>query len=173
MTSREKQSPSLMDQYNTLKRRHGDAVLLCRVGDFYEAFNEDAELISRVLGIALTGRDKDKNGNRVPMSGVPHHSLDSHLYKLVKAGYKVAICEQMEDAKKAKGLVKRDVVRVVTPGTVTDLNVLDQKANNYLCAIHYQKRSSNSAMLKFIPSKSMIRTVATYSTKPLRSISLV
>lgn len=142
MTSREKQSPSLMDQYNTLKRRHGDAVLLCRVGDFYEAFNEDAELISRVLGIALTGRDKDKNGNRVPMSGVPHHSLDSHLYKLVKAGYKVAICEQMEDAKKAKGLVKRDVVRVVTPGTVTDLNVLDQKANNYLCAIHYQKRSS-------------------------------
>ena len=132
-----------MDQYNELKHQYADAILLCRVGDFYEAFNQDAELISRVLGIALTGRDKDKSGNRIPMSGVPHHALNGHLYKLVAAGHKVAICEQMEDAKKAKGIVKRDVVRVVTPGTVTDLDALDQKANNYLCAIYTPKRSQN------------------------------
>ena len=130
-----------MGQYNELKRQYADAILLCRVGDFYEAFNQDAELISRVLGIALTGRDKDKRGDRVPMAGVPHHALNSHLYKLVDAGHKVAICEQMEDAKKVKGIVKRDVVRVVTPGTVTDLDVLNQKANNYLCAIYLPNRS--------------------------------
>ncbi|MEE2619105.1 MAG: DNA mismatch repair protein MutS, partial [Candidatus Poribacteria bacterium] len=115
-----------MQQYNRVKNQYSDTIVLCRVGDFYEAFGEDAETISRVLEIALTARDKNTSGTPIPMAGVPHHSLDSYLYKLVKEGHKVAIVEQMEDAKQAKGLVKRDVVRIVTPGTVTDSSALDQ-----------------------------------------------
>ncbi|MCZ6677408.1 MAG: DNA mismatch repair protein MutS [Candidatus Poribacteria bacterium] len=126
----------LMTQYKRLKNQHPDAILLCRVGDFYEAFYEDAELISRVLEITLTSRDKDSQGGSIPMAGVPHHALDSYLYKLVKAGYKVAVSEQMEDPKLAKGLVERDIVRIVTPGTLTDPKALDQKVNNYLIAIY-------------------------------------
>ena len=113
-----------MEQYQRLKDQHADAILLCRVGDFYEAFYDDAELISRALEITLTSRDKDSQGGPIPMAGVPHHALDSYLYKLVMAGHKVAISEQMEDPKAAKGIVKRDVVRVVTPGTLTDPKAL-------------------------------------------------
>ena len=125
-----------MEQYQRLKDQHADAILLCRVGDFYEAFYDDAELISRALEITLTSRDKDSQGGPIPMAGVPHHALDSYLYKLVMAGHKVAISEQMEDPKAAKGIVKRDVVRVVTPGTLTDPKALEQKANNYLISIY-------------------------------------
>lgn len=131
-----KKKSSLMQQYNRVKNQYSDTIVLCRVGDFYEAFGEDAETISRVLEIALTARDKNTSGTPIPMAGVPHHSLDSYLYKLVKEGHKVAIVEQMEDAKQAKGLVKRDVVRIVTPGTVTDSSALDQKSNNYLISAH-------------------------------------
>ena len=132
----------LMEQYKRIKAQHPDAILICRVGDFYEAFYDDAELISRVLEITLTSRDKDNQGGAIPMAGVPHHALDSYLYKLVKAGNKVAILEQVEDAKKAKEesrLVKRDLVRIVTPGTLTDPKALDQKLNNYLVAIYVLK----------------------------------
>ena len=124
----------LMDQYKRLKNQYHDAILLCRVGDFYEAFFEDAELIARELEIVLTSRDKDK---ATPMAGIPHHALDSYLYKLVRAGHKVAILEQVEDAKNvpAGELVKRDIVRIVTPGTLTDPKVLDQRMNNYLLAV--------------------------------------
>lgn len=124
----------LMAQYKRLKNQYRDSVLLCRVGDFYEAFFEDAELIARELEIVLTSRDKDK---ATPMAGIPHHALDSYLYKLVKAGHKVAILEQIEDAKNvpAGELVKRDIVRIVTPGTLTDPKVLDQRVNNYLIAV--------------------------------------
>ena len=99
MARKPKLSP-LMEQYRQLKNQHPDSILLCRVGDFYEAFYDDAELIARVLEIALTSRDKDSAGGAIPMAGVPHHALDSYLYKLVNSGYKVAILEQVEDAKK-------------------------------------------------------------------------
>ena len=137
--AKDTQLSPLMGQYKRLKDQHSDAILMCRVGDFYEAFYDDAELISRVLEITLTARDKDSQGGPIPMAGVPHHALDSYLYKLVTAGYKVAISEQMEDPKVAKGIVKRDIVRIVTPGTLTDPEALEQKANNYLVAIYRLK----------------------------------
>ena len=142
--ARSKQSDlSLMELYKHVKKQHGDAILLCRVGDFYEAFFEDAELIARLLEIALTARShKNQTSAPPPMAGIPHHALDSYLYKLVKAGHKVAILEQTEDAKLARDenrLVKRDVVRIVTPGTVTDPKVLEHKVNNYIVSIYPHK----------------------------------
>ncbi len=135
--------PSLMELYKQIKKQHEDAILLCRVGDFYEAFFEDAELIARLLEIALTTRShKNQKTPPPPMAGIPHHALDSYLYKLVKAGHKIAILEQTEDAKIARNenrLVKRDVVRIVTPGTVTDPKVLEHKQNNYLISIYLNK----------------------------------
>ena len=141
---RTKQSElSMMELYKQVKKQHEDAILLCRVGDFYEAFFEDAELISRLLEIALTSRShKNQKTPPPPMAGIPHHALDSYLYKLVKAGHKVAILDQTEDAKVAREenrLVKRDVVRIVTPGTVTDPKALEHKTNNYLLSIYHQK----------------------------------
>ena len=142
--ARSKQSDlSLMELYKQVKKQHGDAILLCRVGDFYEAFFEDAETIARLLEIALTARShKNQKGASPPMAGIPHHALDSYLYKLVKAGHKVAILDQTEDAKLARDenrLVKRDVVRIVTPGTVTDPKVLEHKVNNYILSIYLNK----------------------------------
>ncbi len=124
----------LMRQYHNIKRQHPDAILFFRMGDFYETFYEDAKIASRVLSIALTSRDKDR-GQPVPLAGFPHHAIDTYLAKFIKAGYKVAICEQVEDPKKAKGIVKREIIKVVTPGTVTETNILDQKSNNFLVAI--------------------------------------
>ncbi len=145
--SRLKQSePSLMEIYKQVKKQNEDAILLCRVGDFYEAFFEDAELISRLLEITLTARShKNQKEPSPPMAGIPHHALDSYLYKLVKAGHKVAILEQVEDAKKAREenrLVKRDIVRIVTPGTVTDPKALEQKINNYLISIYLNNKDT-------------------------------
>ena len=142
--ARSKQSDlSLMELYKHIKKQHEDAILLCRVGDFYEAFFEDAELIARLLEIALTARShKNQKSPPPPMAGIPHHALDSYLYKLVKAGHKVAILEQTEDAQLARDenrLVKRDVVRIVTPGTVTDPKVLEHKVNNYIISIYLDK----------------------------------
>ena len=134
---------SMMELYKQVKKQHEDAILLCRVGDFYEAFFEDAELIARLLEITLTARShKNQKSASPPMAGIPHHALDSYLYKLVKAGHKVAILEQTEDAKLARDenrLVKRDVVRIVTPGTVTDPKILEHKQNNYLISIYLNK----------------------------------
>jgi len=136
-----KKKSTLMEQYNKMKEEHPDAIMFCRVGDFYETFYEDAEIASRVLDITLTSRDKNSETGPVPLAGVPYHAIDSYLYKMVKAGYKVAICEQVEDPKLAKGLVKREVIRVITPGTVIDPKALERKANNYLAAINRtQKR---------------------------------
>ena len=110
-----------MRQYHEQKARAGDAILLFRMGDFYETFYEDARIAARVLGIALTSRSKDKGTDApIPLAGIPYHALDAYLRKLVAAGYKVAISEQLEDAKQAKGVVKRDIVRIVTAGTLTD-----------------------------------------------------
>lgn len=129
----------LMDQYFGMKEECGDAVLLFRMGDFYETFGGDAEITARVLNITLTSRQKDKEGNRIPLAGIPYHALDAYLPKLVGAGYKVAICEQVEDPKKAKGLVKRKIIRIITPGTIIEPSMLDEGSNNYLASVVEEK----------------------------------
>lgn len=129
----EKLTPMLR-QYVLLKGERPDVVLLMRVGDFYEAYGEDAETIARELNITLTGREIQGLENRFPMAGVPFHALDRYLARLVRLGFKVAICDQVEDPKQAKGLVKRRVTRVVTPGTLVEDSLLDAKSNNYLVA---------------------------------------
>lgn len=135
----------LMEQYFRIKDSHRDCLLLFRLGDFYEMFGEDALIGSRELGIALTTRDKGKK-EKIPLCGVPWHALDSYLPKLLNKGYKVAICEQLEDPKLAKGLVHRDVVRIVTPGTVLESSALDSRSNSYLMAI---ARSGDNYGLSF------------------------
>ena len=124
----------MLKQYLEIKERYQDCILFYRMGDFYEMFYEDAEKASRLLEITLTTRDRKKE-NPVPMCGVPFHAADSYITRLVRAGHKVAICEQIEDPKKAKGIVKRDVVRVVTPGLISLSGGLDAKENNYLASI--------------------------------------
>ena len=121
-------------QYLKIKSEHPDAILLFRMGDFYETFDADAELAAKDLEITLTSRSMGK-GLRVPMAGVPANSLDNYLARLIKKGYKVAICEQTSDPAASKGLVDREVVRVITPGTVLESSILDQKTNNYLAAV--------------------------------------
>ncbi|UCE80519.1 MAG: DNA mismatch repair protein MutS [Methanobacteriota archaeon] len=124
----------MMNQYFRIKEQHRDSLLLFRLGDFYEMFGEDAVIGSRELEITLTTRDKGKK-EKIPLCGVPWHALDSYLTKLLNKGYKVAICEQLEDSKNAKGLVDRGVVRIVTPGTVIEGSALDSRSNNYLMAL--------------------------------------
>ncbi len=121
-------------QYLQLKRRYSDAILLFRMGDFYEAFDDDAKTISAELDIVLTGRDASR-GQRIPMAGVPYHALDPYLAKLVKKGYRVAVCEQISDPRASKGLVDRDVTRIVTPGTIVESAMLEEKRNNFLAAL--------------------------------------
>lgn len=128
-------STPLMSQYQKIKARYGDCVLLFRVGDFYETFYEDAVDVSRILNIALTTRDK-KKPNPVPLAGVPFHAAENYIARLLAAGRKVAVCEQVEDAAEAKGLVKRDVVEVLTPGTALSSQLLESREHNYLLSIH-------------------------------------
>jgi len=128
----------MMRQYLEIKEQYKDCILLFRLGDFYEMFFDDAQTASRELEITLTGRDCGLE-ERAPMCGVPFHSIDAYISKLINRGYKVAICEQVEDPALAKGIVKRDVIRVVTPGTVTDSSMLDERKNNYLLCIYRKK----------------------------------
>ena len=123
----------MMRQYNEIKRQHKDALLFFRMGDFYELFFEDAKLASKVLGITLTSRSKGESA--IPMAGVPHHAAESYIRKLIKAGHKVAICDQLQDPDEAQGIVDRGVTRIITPGTVTEDTLLEDKSNNYLMAI--------------------------------------
>ena len=127
-------STPLMQQYAQVKSRYPDTILLFRMGDFFETFDEDAKVTARVLGITLTRRGNGASGE-TPLAGFPHHALEAYLPKLLKAGHRVAICEQLEDPKLAKGIVKRDVIEVVTPGVSFSDKVLDQKRNNFLTAI--------------------------------------
>lgn len=124
----------MLKQYYTLKEQYPGTILLMQVGDFYEAYGEDAETFSRDAEIVLTSRDAGKHG-RLPMAGVPHHALDQYLRPLVAKGHRVAVCEQMEDPKKAQGLVKRDVTRVISSGTILDPQMLDTRSHNYLAAL--------------------------------------
>lgn len=127
----------MLKQYYTVKEEVGDAFLFFRLGDFYEMFGEDAELASRLLEITLTSREAGRN-RRIPMCGVPYHSADKYIVRLVKKGYSVAICEQVEDSDVAKGLVRREIVRIVTPGTLVDDNFLEARGNNYLLAVAWE-----------------------------------
>lgn len=125
----------LMEQYYKVKDQHKDAILLFRIGDFYETFAEDAVTISRDLNITLTSRQRDDEGHKIPLAGVPYHALDAYLARLVKSGHKVVICDQVEDPKQAKGLVKREITRIVTPGTIIEPSMLEESSNNFLAAI--------------------------------------
>jgi len=136
----------MMRQYLRAKESCPDSILFFRMGDFYEMFFEDAEVASKILEIALTSRDGGKAG-RVPMCGVPHHAAQGYIAKLIKAGKTVAICDQVEDPKQAKGLVKREVVRTVTPGTVIEPSLLDEKQSNYLAALNILDESAGIAFL--------------------------
>lgn len=129
----------MMTQYFQIKNQYDDAILFFRLGDFYEMFFEDAKIASQELDLVLTGRDCGQE-ERAPMCGVPFHSADSYIAKLVSRGYKVAICEQMEDPATVKGLVKRDVIRIITPGTVIESSMLEDGSNNYLCSVYYGEK---------------------------------
>ncbi len=134
----------LRRQYLQIKQQYPDVILFFHLGDFYETFDEDAVTLNRVLEVTLTGREMGK-GDRVPMAGVPVHAAESYIARLVSAGYRVAVCEQMEEAN-GRGIVERKVTRVVTPGTVVDPGMLDAGANNYLAAVVQDERSGRSGL---------------------------
>src|SRR6266700_3619197 len=136
----------LMQQHRAIKQKYPDAILLFRVGDFYETFGEDAIIASQVLGITLTKRN---NGSAASseLAGFPHHALDTYLHKLVKAGYRVAICDQLEDPKLAKVIVKRGVTEMVTPGVAINEKLLEHNSNNFLAGIHFTENKLGIALL--------------------------
>ncbi|MEI8279438.1 MAG: DNA mismatch repair protein MutS [Bacteroidota bacterium] len=136
----------LMKQHRDIKSKYPDAVLLFRVGDFYETFNEDAHISSKVLGITLTKRSNGA-ATSVDLAGFPHHALDTYLHKLVKAGYRVAICDQLEDPKTVKGIVKRGITELVTPGVATSDKLLENKSNNFLAALHLAEPECGIALI--------------------------
>lgn len=136
----------LMQQHKAIKQQYPDAILLFRVGDFYETFGEDAIIAAKVLGITLTKRNNG-SASASELAGFPHHALDTYLHKLVKAGYRVAICDQLEDPKSVKGIVKRGVTELVTPGIATNDKLLDQNSNNFLAALHMQEDQMGIAFL--------------------------
>ena len=139
----------MMKQYLEIKKDNPDSILFFRLGDFYEMFADDARTASRELDLTLTSRDHGKHAKpaeeRMPMCGIPYHASEAYIARLIAKGYKVAICEQMEDPAKAKGLVKRDIIRVVTPGTVLDDSCLDAKSGNFLCGIYLDARGAGVA----------------------------
>ncbi len=181
----ENNSTPLMRQYNEIKVQYKDSIVLFRMGDFYETFNEDAIETAKILGIVLTKRSSGSAAD-VPLAGFPYHALDNYLPKLVKAGHRVAICEQVEDPKLAKGIVKREVIEVVTPGTLTSDQTLNQKSNQYLASIYFHRDMVGYAILdqstgefftgecileeltenlrKFAPSEVLIGESITYTT---------
>ncbi len=135
-----------MRQYYKIKEKHPDALLLFRVGDFYETFGEDAVVASKVLGIVLTKRGAGST-SETELAGFPHHSIENYLPKLVKAGHRVAICDQLEDPKLTKKIVKRGVTEIVTPGIAMNDGVLEQKKNNYLASIYFEKNQFGISFL--------------------------
>ncbi len=147
MTTPERAPTPAMQRYLEVKAQHPQAILLFRMGDFYELFYEDAVTASKAVGLTLTSRDKGST-NPIPMAGFPYHQLDAYLQKLVRAGFRAAICEQMEDPKLAKGLVKRDVTRIVTPGTLTEDSLLDPRESNFLACVFPTKEACGLAWLE-------------------------
>ena len=137
----------MMKQFLDLKAKHPDALMLFRCGDFYETYSTDAVVASEILGITLTKRNNGKGGQTIEMAGFPHHALDTYLPKLIRAGKRVAICDQLEDPKLTKKLVKRGITELVTPGVSIDDNVLNYKENNFLAAVHFGKGACGVAFL--------------------------
>ena len=137
----------MMEQYLSIKAKHQDSILFFRMGDFYELFFDDAKTASEVLGLTLTSRSHGKKSAGVPLAGFPHHSLDTYLSKMIKAGFRVAICEQLEDPKTTKTIVKRDVTEIITPGTVLTDDLLDSKRNNFLCSLYFKKETCGLALV--------------------------
>ncbi len=151
-----------MQQYNSIKTKHPDALLLFRVGDFYETFGEDAVKAARILDIVLTQRNN--GGDQTPLAGFPHHSLNTYLPKLVKAGQRVAICDQLEDPKQTKTIVKRGVTELVTPGVALNDDILSSKSNNFLCAVHFGRNKMGVSFLdistgEFLTSEGTVEEV--------------
>ena len=138
----EKLTP-VMQQYMEVKREHPDAILMYRLGDFYETFFEDAVLLSKELELTLTGRESGGEYGRIPLAGIPAKAVTPYLEKLVEKNYRIAICEQLEDPKQAKGLVKRGITRVITAGTLTESDFLKQNTNNYICAMFKDEKSGD------------------------------
>ena len=137
MATKEKELTPMQKQYHTIKENNRDCILFFRLGDFYEMFDEDARIASRELDLTLTTRDRSKpKEEQTPMCGVPYHSVDAYIARLVQKGYKVAICEQMTDPALTKGLVERDITRIVTPGTVTESCMLEESKNNYFSCLY-------------------------------------
>src|SRR6516165_9754916 len=136
-----------MRQYLDAKQQHRDAILFFRMGDFYEMFYEDALLAARTLDLTLTSRSKDANGGGIPMCGVPFHAVDGYVARLVRKGFRVAICDQVEDPRKARGIIRREVVRVVTPGTLTDASYLDAREPAFIMAIAPAAGTVGAALL--------------------------
>lgn len=159
-----------MKQYWHFKRKYPDYILFFRMGDFYEMFYDDAKIACRVLGLALTSRSKGPDA--VPLAGIPYHAVDSYLAKMIKAGYRVAICEQVEDPKEAKGVVKRDVVRLVSPGTLTEESLLDEREGNYLLAI-FDPNDTGAGSSKWSVKKIISSTCDEGSQGAARSSSMV
>ena len=154
----ENMSP-MMKQYFEILKECDDTILFFRVGDFYETFFEQAKLVSKLLNIALTGKECGLE-ERAPMCGVPYHAVDVYMSKLVRLGYKVAIAEQMEDPKSVKGIVKREITRVITPGTVLSTEYLDDKVNNFIISIYYSKGKYGVSLLDFSTGDFLISDVS-------------
>ena len=144
----------MMEQYMSIKQEAKDAFLFFRLGDFYEMFFDDAVLAARELEITLTGR-AGGGEERIPMCGVPYHSAEGYIARLIEKGYKVAICEQVEDPSSAKGVVKREIVRVVTPGTVMETKSLSEKANNYIVAVARAGGPSGAGRLRSVDRRAV------------------
>jgi len=156
----------MLQQYFEIKGQHEDAILFYRMGDFYEMFFDDAIEASKILGITLTSRNKKTDSVQVPMCGIPYHALQIYLAKLVKNGRRVAICEQTESPAQAKGIVKREVVRIVSPGIVTDNHLLDDKSNNYICSVVARENSGKSNWgISFLDLSTGQFLVGEFSTK--------
>jgi len=158
MTKKAQKLTPMMERYLEVKRENPGTILLFRMGDFYELFNEDAKNAAKVLGLTLTSRDKNSD-NPIPMAGFPYHSLENYLQKLIGAGYRAAVCEQVEDPKQAKGLVKREVTRIVTPGTLTDDSLLDPRSENLLAALSPGKEELGLAWLELSTGKFQVASV--------------
>ncbi len=149
----------MLKQYFEVKSQHPGCILFFRVGDFYETYGEDAEISSRELSIVLTARENGSEGT-IPMAGVPHHAVDNYLRRMISKGYKVALCDQVEDPKLAKGVVKRDIVRIVTPGTLTDDALLERKADNYLACLCHRHDQTGLACVELSTGAFWVQRVA-------------
>ena len=149
----------MMQQYLSIKEANPESILLFRLGDFYEMFFDDAKTCSEELDLVLTGKDCGLE-QRAPMCGIPYHSCESYIARLIQKGYKVSICEQMEDPATAKGLVKREVVRVITPGTVIEDSMLEEGKNNYLCGIAFGEKSAGVCFVDVSTGEVHLTTLA-------------